>query len=127
MPVFDRSLGKVSTQDPQEALKQMANHIRYIQEKLEYTLSNLDSSNITEIETDKTNITSSTGSMNLSSNLIELSAETGETFRVGKDAKSGRFVFEIKGKGGTQYMYINSNGEMVITKNATLSIDCGEW
>lgn len=105
----------------------MANHIRYIQEKLEYTLSNLDSSNITEIETDKTNITSSTGSMNLSSNLIELSAETGETFRVGKDAKSGRFVFEIKGKGGTQYMYINSNGEMVITKNATLSIDCGEW
>lgn len=127
MPVFTQQLGKVNTQDTQLALRQMANHIRYIQEQLEYTLTNLDSSNITEIETDKTDITSSTGSMNLGSSLISLSADTGETFRVGKDTATGKFVFEVKGKNGTQYMHVNGNGDFIITKNATLSIDCGTW
>lgn len=127
MPVFTKSLEKFNTSDPKTALTQMANHIRYIQEQLEYTLANLDSSNITEIETDKTNITSSTGSVNLGSNIIELLGANGEEFRAGTDASTNKFVFEISGKGGTQYLYINSNGEMVITRNATLIIDCGEW
>ena len=37
----------------------MANHIRYIQEQLEYTLMNLDSSNITAIDTDDTQLSGS--------------------------------------------------------------------
>ena len=32
MPIFTQSLKKVDTQNPAEALKDMANHIRYIQE-----------------------------------------------------------------------------------------------
>ncbi len=37
MPVFTQSLQKIDGIDPQEAIKKMANHIRYIQEQLEYT------------------------------------------------------------------------------------------
>lgn len=126
MPVFIKQLESISS-DPNKAMKQMENHIRYIQEQLEYTLSNLDSSNIVEIETDKTNITSSDGSMNLSKDVIYLSGNNGEAFKAGIDEVSKKFAFEVKGKNGTQYLYINSNGDLIITKNATLSIDCGEW
>lgn len=126
MPVFTKQLDKVN-QNPQVALKQMENHIRYIQEQLEYTLSNLDSTNITEIETDKTNITSSDGTLNLSSDALALSGTNGESFKAGNNSTSKKFTFELKGKNGTQFIYLNDNGNLIITKNTTLSVDCGEW
>lgn len=127
MPVFLKQLNAVPIKDTAKALKQMEAHIRYIQEQLEYTLSNLDSSNIVEIETDKTEIKSSDGSMNLSKDVISMSGANGESFKAGIDTATGTFSFEVKGKNGMQYIYINSNGDLVITKNATLTIDCGEW
>lgn len=127
MPVFTKQLNKVDTHDPEGALRQMASHIRYIQEQLEYTLLNLDSSNIREIETDKTNITSSQGTVVFTGDIIALTGKNGETFRAGKDVALDRFVFEVKGKNGLQLMYVNDAGDLIITKNSTLSIDCGEW
>ena len=59
MPIFTQSLRKIDMSNPQEALKEMANHIRYIQEQLEYTLMNLDSSNIISIDTDDTELSGS--------------------------------------------------------------------
>lgn len=59
MPIFTQSLRKVDWTNPSEAIKDMANHIRYIQEQLEYTLMNLDSSNITSIDTDDTQLSGS--------------------------------------------------------------------
>ena len=47
MPVFTNQLRNIDPMNPAEAIKTMANHIRYIQEQLEYTLLNLDSTNIT--------------------------------------------------------------------------------
>ena len=127
MPVFLKQLDTVPINDTTKALKQMENHIRYIQEQLEYTLSNLDSTNIVEIETDKTEIKSSDGSMNLTKDIISMSGTNGESFKAGVDPATNKFTFEIKGKNGIQYIYINSNGDLVITKNSTLTIDCGEW
>ena len=127
MPVFTKQLNKVETKDPEGALRQMASHIRYIQEQLEYTLLNLDSSNIREIETDKTNITSSQGTVTFTGDIIALTGKNGETFRAGKDVSLDRFVFEVKGKNGLQLMYVNDQGDLIITKNSKLSIDCGEW
>ena len=127
MPVFAKGLEKIDPNNTQKSLIQMANHIKYIQEQLEYTLSNLDSSNIREIKTDETDITGSTGSTILSSDEISLEGKSGETFKAGIDKATNRFGFEVKGKNGIQYIYINANGDMVITKNATLSIDCGTW
>ncbi len=125
MPIFTQSLQRIDATKPQEAVKKMANHIKYIQEQLEYTLLNLDSRNITEIDTDKTTISDSTGSTTIGS-YIHLTGTNGESFTVGKNA-SGKFVFTVKGANGTQVMYLDSSGELIITKNTNLTIDGGEW
>lgn len=127
MPIFVQQLGKVDTNDTVGSLKAMDRHIRYIQEQLEYTLTNLDSSNVKEIETDQTTISNSSGTVNISSDKISLLGKNGESFNAGYDSASDRFLFEVKGKGGTQCIYLSSNGELVITKNTSLSIDSGTW
>ena len=125
MPIFTQSLQRIDASNPQDAVKKMANHIKYIQEQLEYTLLNLDSRNITEIDTDKTTITDSSGSTNIGS-YIHLTGSNGESFTVGKNA-SGKFQFSITGRNGTQTLYLDSMGELIITKHANLAIDGGEW
>ena len=123
--IFTQSLQKIDEANPQEAIRKMANHIRYLQEQLEYTLLNLDSRNIAEIDTDKTTISSSTGSVSLGS-YINIAGANGESFTVGKNSR-GQFEFSIKGKNGTQTIYLDSSGELVITKSANLTLDGGEW
>ena len=49
-------LGDLSGKNPQDALKIIENYLRVNQEQLEYILTHLDSSNIIEIDTTKTNI-----------------------------------------------------------------------
>ena len=125
MPIFTQSLQKIDTNNPQDALKKMVNHIKYMQEVMEYKLHNLDSQNINEIDIDKTTITDSTGSTSIGS-FIYLTGQNGESFTVGKNNK-GQFEFAIKGKDGEQTMYLNSSGELIITKSTNLTIDGGEW
>lgn len=125
MPIFNTQLGRLNTSNTQEALKHMANHIRYIQEQLEYTLMNLDSSNVTEIEADKTTITTSDGSV-FTGDSIVLMGKNGEEFRAGR-GDNGSFQFRLNGKDGTQIFYLTSGGELVITNRATIIIDGGTW
>ena len=125
MPIFTQSLRKVDIANPSDAIKEMANHIRYIQEQLEYTLMNLDSSNVTEIDTAQTNIGSSTGGMNLSGNSVTLNGNNGEMFEAGM--VNGTFRFTVKGKNGAQIMYLTSDGQLVMTNHATIHVDGGEW
>lgn len=125
MPIFTQTLQKIDVDKPQEALKKMANHIKYLQEQLEYTLFNLDSRNVIEIDTDKTTITDSMGSTSIGS-FIHLTGQNGESFTVGKNS-SGNFEFTIKGKDGVQTIFLNSSGELIITKSVNLTINGGEW
>ena len=125
MPIFTQSLQRIDYSNPQEAVKKMANHIKYIQEQLEYTLLNLDSRNINEIDVNQTTITDTTGSTTIGSFLF-YSGKDGQSFAVGKDP-SGKFVFDVKGKGGKQTMYLNSSGELIITEHTSLTVDGGEW
>lgn len=125
MPIFTQSLQRIDETNPQDAVKKMANHIKYLQEQLEYTLHNLDSGNINEIDVDKTTIVDSTGTTNIGS-FIYITGSNGESFTVGKNP-SGQFEFSVKGKGGTQTLYMNSSGELNITQSANLTIDGGEW
>lgn len=125
MPIFTQTLQRIDTNNPQEAIKKMANHIRYLQEQLEYTLLNLDSRNINEIDVEKTTIIDSTGSASIGS-YIHLTGANGESFTVGKNNK-GNFEFSVNGKDDKQAIYLNSSGELVITDKAILTIDGGEW
>ena len=56
IPIFASQLGKVEEQNPEKAVKTLANHLRKIQEELEYRLMNLDSDNIKEINVSDTNV-----------------------------------------------------------------------
>ena len=123
--IFTQSMQRIDTSNPQDAIKKMANHIKYLQEQLEYTLSNLDSRNINEIDIDETTIKDSTGSTSIGA-FINLSGPNGESFTVGKNSK-GKFEFVVKGKNGVQTVYLNSSGELVITEHTSLTIDGGEW
>ena len=125
MPIFTQSLQKIDYNNPQDAIKKMENHIKYIQEQLEYTLFNLDSRNITEIDTDSTTITDSSGITSIGS-FVYLTGQNGESFTVGKNPY-GKFEFAVKGSGGKQTLYLNSSGELIITEHTNLTIDGGEW
>lgn len=123
--IFTRSLQKVDEQNPQDAIKKMVSHIKYIQEQLEFTLHNLDSSHITEIDTAITPIKDSSGSASIGS-FINLTGANGESFSVGKN-NIGQFEFAINGKDGKQTMYLNSSGELIITENTSLTVNGGTW
>ena len=125
MPIFTQSLQKIDYNNPQDAIKKMVNHIKYMQEQMEYTLHNLDSGNVIEIDTDKTTITDSSGSASIGS-FVYLTGTSGESFTVGKN-NDGTFVFEVKGKDGKQTLYLNSSGELIITEHTNLTVDGGEW
>lgn len=56
--VFTTQLGNLTGKSEMEAIMEIANHIRRLQDELEYRLSNLDSSNITEIDASDTVISS---------------------------------------------------------------------
>lgn len=121
--IFTQSLQRIDASNPTEAIKKMANHIKYIQEQLEYTLLNLDSRNINEIDLDKTTVTDSTGSTSISGTYINITGSKKENFTVGINDQ-GQFVFSVGD--GTQKLYLNSSGEIVITKHS-LTIDGGKW
>ena len=55
--IFSSSLGNVEKYATDVAIKSIANHLRKLQDELEYRLSNLDSTNINEIDTDDTVLT----------------------------------------------------------------------
>ena len=126
MPIFTSQLGRLNYTDAPEAIKAMANHIRYIQEQLEYTLMNLDSSNVTELNTDETNISSTTGGTSFSGDHLRLAGRNGEVFEAGL-SETGVFQFKLTNKSGSQILYLTSDGELVITNNATIAVDGGEW
>ena len=123
--IFTKSLQRIDTSNPEEALKKMYQHIKYIQEQLEFTLTSLDSNNIIEIDTDKTAIGDSAGSTSIGA-YINLTGANGERFTVGKNSE-GQFMFDIRGKGGNQTLYLDNDGILRITEKAELTIDGGEW
>lgn len=127
MQIFKEPLRPINYDDPRGALKTMHEYIKYMAENLEWQLANLDSSNITEIDTTQTQITDGSGKPVISGDSILLSGRQSERFQAGYDTTAQIFRFEVSDRSGTNVMYLNSAGELVITKRATLAIDCGEW
>lgn len=126
MPVFTKQLGNINYGNQQDALRAMADHIRYLQEQLEWQLSNLDSRNINEIDTSQTSISSSTGGTNISGDSVLIKGKNGEMFEVGVDA-NGALKFTINGKDGHQMIYLNSDGNLIITEKTSVTVDGGTW
>lgn len=124
MPIFIHKLQRIDENNAKDAIRKMANHINYIQEQLEYTLMNLDSRNITEIDTDQTAITNSSNSASIGS-MISLSGSKGERFIAGKDS-SGKFEFSVSGADGEKKIFMDSAGELQIAKTTGITLDGGD-
>ena len=122
--IFTQQLKKIENATPQEAIKAMASHLRYIQDQLEYTLMNLDSDNISEINLDDTKLVTGDGTT-WTGSAIEMAGKNGEKFRVGLD-ENNRFRFQLD-INGLQMFYLTTDGELVFTERTTHNIDCGEW
>lgn len=61
MAVFTNLLRNIDYNNPAQAIATLANHIRQLQEELEYQLMNLDSSNINELNLGQTTLVSAQG------------------------------------------------------------------
>ena len=122
--IFTQQLQRIDASNPQDAIKKMVNHLKYIQEQLEITLTSLDSRNIIEIDTDKTQIGDSTGTTLIGS-YLKFTGTNGESFTVGKNA-DGNFEFSVNA-GGKQMLYIDNDGKFIKTKYTDFVIDGGEW
>ena len=123
--IFTQSLQKIDAANPQDAIKKMVAHIKYIQEQLEYTLTNLDSRNIVEIDTDKTAISDAEGSNSLGSS-ITLAGKNGESFTVGKN-RYGKFEFKVTDGDGKLAIYMDGEKKLTITEETNIIFDGGEW
>ena len=122
--IFTQQLQRIDATNPQDAIKKMVNHLKYIQEQLEITLTSLDSRNIVEIDTDKTQISNS-GTSNIGT-LIKFTGENRESFTVGRNA-DGDFEFTVNGAGGKQMLYFDNEGKFRKTPYTDFVIDGGEW
>lgn len=123
--IFGSVMQKLNYKDLQKCVATMDNHIRSIQEQLEYTLYNLDSSNIVELDTSVTGIQSGDGGVSISGERLLLAGKNGECVRIGTEGAA--FRFEVAGKGGQNVLYLDSDGQLVITRQAKINIDCGRW
>ena len=54
--IFTRELGSLEGMNADRAIRALANYVRALQEQLEYTLTTLDSDNVIEIDTGRTEV-----------------------------------------------------------------------
>lgn len=123
--IFSGALRKLDAKNVEKSLMIMENHIRSMQEQLEYTLYNLDSTNITSLDTGMTDITSGDGGISITGDCISLTGAAGERVLMGN--QGDKFVLSIAGKGGQPAIYLNSRGAIAVGQQAEVSIDCGRW
>lgn len=123
--IFGRSMKKLDHNDVRRSLAVMEDHIRSMQEQLEYTLYNLDSTNVQSLDTALTDIISSSGGISISGESISLLGSGDEKVEMGQ--KGGRFGLAIAGKGGHNAIWLDSLGRVTIGTAAEIHMDCGRW
>ena len=123
--IFSNTLRKLDYDDVKKSLIVMENHIRSMQEQLEYPLYHLDSANITSLHTDITDIVSTEGGINISGEMVSLKGSRGETVILG--GTGGDFRIVLAGTGGSPAIYMGSDGRLVVGSSCEVHLDCGEW
>lgn len=120
MPIFTQQLRNLEAATPQEAVKIMAGHLRYIQEQLEYTLMNLDSSNIIAIDTDETELGG--GTVDVLNGLEKAVGGLGQTVSGLSSSVSGhgRTISELQQGLGSLSGTVSSQDQEIMILNNTL-------
>lgn len=123
--IFSGTLRRLDDQDTTRRLATVENYIRSMQEQLEYTLYNLDSTNITSLDTGVTDITSAGGSINISGEMVSLRGPKGEKAIMGNDG--GGFTLELAGEGGRAAIFLDGSGRITVGSAAVINVDGGSW
>ncbi|MEA4920810.1 MAG: hypothetical protein VB078_07810 [Clostridiaceae bacterium] len=123
--IFGSAMKKLDYENVSRSLQVMESHIRSLQEQLEYTLYNLDSANVTSIDTCVTDITSNNGGISISGGSISLVGSLGEKVIMGNQGDIFRLV--LAGKGGIPALYLDSSGRIVVGEQSEIYLDCGVW
>lgn len=121
--IFGSAMKKLDYGNVPRSLQVMESHIRSLQEQLEYTLYNLDSTNVTSIDTSVTDIAS--GGISISGASISLAGSGGEMVLMGNQGDTFRLV--LAGRGGIPALYLDSMGKIVVGEQAEMYLDCGVW
>lgn len=121
--IFSGVMRRLDTNDTRRSLRIMEDHIRSMQEQLEYTLYNLDSTNVTSIDPGVTSIGGD--GMSISGESIALYGSGGERIVMGRQGSA--FRMEMAGKGGRSAVYLDGSGRVCVGPEAAVYIDCGTW
>lgn len=98
LPVF-RGMENIDFNNPREAVRLLAEHVKELERQLYTVLTSIDSSNMSGINISDTELKSEGGS-SLSSDRLVLKGKHGEIFEAGYNTQSGRFVFKLSGADG---------------------------
>ena len=121
--IFSGVMRRLDTNDTRRSLRIMEDHIRSMQEQLEYTLYNLDSTNVTSIDPGVTSIGGD--GMSISGESLALYGSGGERIVMGRQGSA--FRMELAGKGGRSAVYLDGGGRVCVGPEAAVYIDCGTW
>ena len=123
--IFANDLRPLDYGDLRGSLSLVENHLRAMQEQLEYTLSNLDSANVTSLDPAQTAIASAGGSMRITDEALLLTGEDGQRVELGR--RGGAFRMLLAGKGGGPALWLDGQGRVTVGGEAQINIDCGRW
>lgn len=123
--IFGSVMRRLDVSDVAGSLRVMENHIRSLQEQLEYTLYNLDSTNVTALDTTVTDIVSPDGGIHISGDGLALYGRQGEKILMG--GRDGVFQLQMAGRDGQPAIYLDSSGTIVVGSHARVQLDCGTW
>jgi len=91
---------------------------------LKFSLTNIDSSNVTELNTNITNISSEDGETVINGPLLEMYDDTSTLrLKMGFDEDTSTFIFSLKDDSGSETIGVDSNGDAIFKGTVTVGTD----
>ena len=124
--IFSRQLEKLDKENLSRSVQLIANHVRMLQEQLEYTLTALDSDNIIEINTAKTAVATADGDT-ATGDGIRIRSGDGALFSVEK-TQAGKMIFSLSDTLGREAVRFSSQtGVIELKRRSDITLNCGEY
>jgi len=106
-----------------EDARELAIYVAKIQKELDFLMNNVDSKNVTQLNTNITNISSADGSTIINGNLLEMTDTTQIRLRMGYDTGTGDFVFKLFNDTGEESLTLDSNGNAIFKGTIDVGTD----
>lgn len=102
--------------------EQLIDMISKMQKELDWLLNNIDSKNVTELNTNITNISSEDGTTTINGNKLIMTDGTGIRLQMGYDSTSDSFNFILYNESGQSTFEIDSSGNVIIKGEGKIDV-----